>query len=175
MTKYTEQFKLSIVQQYLAGAVGIRSVARQSGLPRSTLRSWVAWYRVHGEDGIKKKFSHYSAEFKLLVLQHMWDNELSYTRTAAVFNVRDPSFIGTWERTYRDGGIAALQPRPRGRPRKMATPAKPSTPPSPDDEKRSREELLAELNYLRMENAYLKKLKALVQAQRQAAPAKKRK
>lgn len=36
------------------------------------------------------------------------------------------------------------------------------TPPS--DEARSREELLAELAYLRMENAYLKKLEALTQA-----------
>ncbi len=33
-----------------------------------------------------------------------------------------------------------------------------------DDESKSREELLAELSELRMENAYLKKLEALTQA-----------
>jgi transposase len=46
-----------------------------------------------------------------------------------------------------------------------------------DDETRTREELLAEVNFLRMENAYLKKLKALVQQQRerQTTARKKRK
>ena len=47
--------------------------------------------------------------------------------------------------------------------------------PSPDDEKRTRDELVAELNQLRMENAYLKKLQALVQARQQQTPPKKRK
>jgi transposase len=53
----------------------------------------------------------------------------------------------------------------------------PTTRPTPsdDDEKRSREELLAELQHLRMENAYLKKLRALVQAQQKATPPKKHK
>ena len=49
-------------------------------------------------------------------------------------------------------------------------PSQPRT--SPSDDTRNREELLAELGYLRMENAYLKKLKALTQAQ---LPLKKRK
>jgi hypothetical protein len=37
------------------------------------------------------------------------------------------------------------------------------------------QELLVELQNLRMENAYLKKLRALVQAQQKATPLKKRK
>jgi len=45
----------------------------------------------------------------------------------------------------------------------------------PEDDKRSREELLAEVNQLRMEVAYLKKLEALVQARPKQAPKKKRK
>lgn len=39
----------------------------------------------------------------------------------------------------------------------------------------TREQLLAEVNSLRMENAYLKKLDALVQSQRKSAPGKGRK
>jgi transposase len=55
--------------------------------------------------------------------------------------------------------------------------AAPTTKPEPkgDDEKRTREDLLVELQHLRMENAYLKKLRALVQAQQKATPPKKRK
>ncbi len=55
----------------------------------------------------------------------------------------------------------------------MAVPT--AKPDMPSDEKRSREELLAELDYLRMENAYLKKLQALVQARPKQASPKKRK
>jgi transposase len=42
-----------------------------------------------------------------------------------------------------------------------------------EDEKRNRQELLEELRRLRMENAYLKKLKALAQAAQQPARDKK--
>jgi len=58
----------------------------------------------------------------------------------------------------------------------MSTPQKKVQPQSAKpDESRSREELLEEVNHLRMENAYLKKLKALVQEQELEASLKKRK
>ena len=47
-------------------------------------------------------------------------------------------------------------------------------PVSDGDDERSRQELLDELNNLRMENAYLKKLEALAQ-EMHATPRKKRK
>jgi transposase len=46
---------------------------------------------------------------------------------------------------------------------------------SPGDESRSRDELLAEVKQLRMENDYLKKLEALVQEKKRVAQQKKRK
>jgi transposase len=138
------------------------------------VRRWVLAFRAHGLDGLKKKFSHYSAEFKLSVLQHMWDNELSYGQTTALFNIRSPGAISAWEHDYRRAGLDALAARPRGRPKSMSVaPSQPEQ--TPDDDKRSREELLAELDQLRMENAYLKKLQALVQARQQQTPPKKRK
>ena len=174
MTKYDERFKLSVVQQYLDGEGGYTMLARQHGLVQSLVRRWVARFRTHGIEAFKKKFSHYSAEFKLSVLRHMWENELSYSQTAVQFDIRNPGIVSVWERSFHSGGLDALKPRPRGRSTAMAVPtAKPDTP--SDDEKRSREELLAELDYLRMENAYLKKLQALVQARPKQAPPKKRK
>jgi transposase len=174
MTKYNEEFKLRVVQQYLNGALGFRALGHQHNLSFAMVRRWVALFQAHGSDGLKKKFAHYSAGFKLSVLQRMWENALSYGQVAAVFNIRNPGILASWERAYRSGGLDALAPRARGKPKQMATPTtKPEVP--PDDEKRSRDELLAELNHLRMENAYLKKLRALVQAQQKATPPKKRK
>jgi transposase len=174
MTKYDEQFKLKVVREYIGKRTGSKALAKKYGCEYSSINDWVSLYRLHGKDGLKKKYSSYSAEFKLSVLQHMWDNELSFGQTAAAFNIRNHAAVGKWERSYREGGFDALIPRPRGRSKQMSTPTtKPE--PSPDDEKRTREELLAELNQLRMENAYLKKLRALVQARQKATPPTKRK
>ena len=176
MTKYDEQFKREVVRDYLdEGSDGLRAVALRHGIPNHfTVRKWVLAYQLHGDAGLSKKLSQYSAEFKLSVLQHMWDNQLSITQTAARFDIRHHAMVGIWERAYRDGGVEALTSRPRGRPKSMAT-SIPKSPNPPDDDQRSREELLAEVNQLRMEVAYLKKLEALVQARPKQAPKKKRK
>jgi transposase len=174
MAKYDEQFKLSIVRQYLDNQGGYKAVALTHGLSHGMVRRWVIWFKAYGADAFKKKFTHYSADFKLSVLQHMWDNELSYGQVAVKFDVRHPGAIGIWERAYQSGGLEALKSRPRGRSRAMPVPtAKPEK--HSDNEVRSRDNLLAELEHLRMENAYLKKLQALVQARPQQALPKKRK
>jgi transposase len=175
MKKHTEQFKLSVVEHYLNSLEGYQAVAQHHGIGRVLVRRWVAFYRHHGADGLKKKYKKYSADFKLSALQHMWDNKLSYAATAAIFDIRGQCFLGIWERSFREGGIDALQPVPRGKIKKMPVPdtSNPISPaPAPADDTRTREELVTELNYLRMENAYLKKLKALVQADQQAAAAR---
>ena len=177
MTKYTEQFKLAVIQQYLSEPAGYRSIAKHHGLHYGMVKRWVNLHQLHGAAGLAKKFSHYSAEFRLSVLQHMWDNELSYGQVAAVFNIRSPGSIGNWERCYHHGGIDALIPRVRGKPKKMPDSQLPKLQPPADDATRTREELLAEVSHLRMEVAYLKKLQALVQSQKQqrATARKKRK
>lgn len=174
MAKYSEQFKLQVVEQYLAGGVGTKTLADSNGIGRSVVKRWVQLYRVHGLDGLKKKFAHYSAEFKLSALRHMWDNELSCGQAAAVFNIRNPTAIGLWERKYREGGIEALCPRPRGRPPMPTHPTKKSSAAKGKILTRE-EELQAENEQLRMENAYLKKLHALIQAQEKSTQAKKHK
>lgn len=176
MTKYSEQFKLAVVQEYLAdGSAGYRGVAKRHGLStHAMLERWVMAYRAHGNAGLSKKSSKYTVEFKLSVLRHMWDNQLSMIQTAAKFDIRHHAMVGIWERAYRDGGVEALVPRPRGRTRAMPTPeSAPDNP--PDDHKLSREQLLAEVKQLRMELAYTKKLQALVQARQKQGPQKKRK
>jgi transposase len=176
MTKYTSQFKLAVVEQYINGLDGYKEVGRQHGIAYSLVKRWVAFYRCHGADGLKKKSSPpYRPEFKLSVLRYMWDNKLSYDATAARFDIRAQSSIGIWERSFLDGGMDALMPPPQGRDNKMPHRKTSSPPPAeerPHEDTRSRDELLEELNYLRMENAYLKKLKALVQAEQQAAAQK---
>jgi len=168
MSKYSEQFKLAVVQQYLSGTVGAKEIAHEHHLPHSTVRKWVRLFQSHGTDGLAKKFSHYNADFRLSVLRHMWDAQLSYGQVAAVFNIRNAGSIGHWERCYHSGGLDALAPRKRGRPTQMPVPPVTELPEYlSDPARRTHDELVAEVNQLRMEVAYLKKLEALVQAQKQ--------
>lgn len=175
MTKYDEQFKLSVVQSYAQGTKGVKSVAQRYGLSPVVVERWIAAYREHGPSGLRKKFSHYSAEFKLSVLHRMQQEDLSANQTVALFDIRGgPSVITGWQRRYHEQGLAGLQPKPRGRPKKMPDPETPKpVDPLPDDA-RSREDLMKEVQYLRAEVAYLKKLRALLQAKEQAAQTKRR-
>jgi len=177
MAKYSEEFKLAVVQDYLSDTSdGYRAIGRRHGLSsHAILQRWVAAYQLHGGAGLCKKSSKYSAQYKLSVLRHMWDNRLSINQTAVRFDIRNYAMVGMWERAYRDGGFEALEPRRRGRAKPMTASDTMKPDQAPDDDKRSREELLAEVNQLRMELAYVKKLQALVQARQKQAPRKKRK
>lgn len=176
MGKYTVQAKLSAVQDYCAGKAGLRDVAHRHEVDFSSLRQWVAAYQVHGPAALEvKKVQHYSAEFRMSVLKRMREEQLSYRQVAALFDIRKFNIVGDWQRRYDEGGENALlsQPRRTGSTKKMPKPPEPARPVLPD-ESRSRDELIAELNQLRLENDYLKKLDALVQKKR-AAQQKKRK
>ena len=174
MSKYNARFKRSVVKDYLSGERGGgREVAHRHGVDHGTVRKWVAAWQAHGDTAFRKKHSQYDASFKLKVLQLMQARTLSGREAAAVFDIRNPSIIGIWKRQYDSGGIQALQPRPRGRPVKQPKSSPPPDPSRPD-EARTKEELLKELNYLRMENAYLKKLDALIRSESPTAQRKKR-
>jgi transposase len=167
MTKYDERFKLKVVQEYLVGTLGYQRIAELHAVPQKSLETWVKLYRAHGADGLKKKFSHYSAQFRLEVIQRIRTDELSNGEAAALFNIRSAGCIGRWRRCYDAGGLEALTPRKRGRSKKMPELPDTKTELRPDAAGRTHEELVAEVNQLRMEVAYLKKLRALVQAQQQ--------
>jgi transposase len=168
MSKYSEQFKLSLVRQYLSGSGGLKFIAQEHGIDHSQFGRWVSAYKQHGISGLQKKRAIYSVEFKLTVLEHMRFNDLSQDQTAALFDIRSPAHIGMWKRSYDQYGLDGLIRRPKGRSQLMNDSPSPKKINSPvDDASRSHEDLLAEVNQLRMENAYLKKLRALVQEKQQ--------
>lgn len=175
MAKYDEVFKQALVQEYLSGQSGFRELACKHAVGRTTIRGWVDHYRQHGDAGLRKKSGRYSAQFKHSVLQHMWREDLSYRQTACLFELRGGSgVVSAWERQYHDGGLDALEPKPRGRPKQMTTP-KPTKPALPDiDNARTLDDLRKENEYLRAEVAYLKKLDALVRAAQSKVPKKRK-
>jgi transposase len=175
MAKYDEKFKSALVQEYLSNGGGYRALSAKYGVGYGQIRRWVSSYRQNGDNGLIKKFSHYSAEFKLSVLQRMWREDLSFSQTVALFDLRGGStVVSGWERKYHAGGITALAPKPRGRPKKMKSPELPKPSCEQPQESKTLQELQRENEYLRAEVAYLKKLDALVRAKQQAAQKKRK-
>lgn len=160
MSKYSEEFKLKVVNYYLNNPYGWEYVAKQFNIPAwTTVRKWVRKYEEHGEKGlIKNQKTSYSGNFKQKVVEYMHTNHLSATMTATKFNLANENTVLRWERIYYEEGPQALYKEKRGRNKNMSS--KPRKKKLSEDVK---EDLIAEVQRLRMENAYLKKLQALVQ------------
>tara|TARA_R110001592_G_C13074677_1_gene742096 strand:- start:859 stop:1392 length:534 start_codon:yes stop_codon:yes gene_type:complete len=165
MSKYDAAFRWQVVEQCLSPEASTVSIAQRYGLDYSMVRRWVERYRKHGIAGLEAKHRGCrSAAFKMSVLETMRREGLSYRQTAILFDIRSDGDVGRWDRLYQTEGLQALTPTHRRRPSMIRKPAAPSTATS--DDKRTRDELLAELAYLRAENDYLKKLDALIQEKR---------
>ena len=96
----------------------------------------------------------YTPEFKKQVVEAVIQDGLSYQEAARIYEVQGHDRIQSWERIYLEEGPEGLYIERRGRGRKGRPPKKLK----PEVE----EDLLAEVQRLRAENAYLKKLNALV-------------
>ena len=160
MSKYSEEFKLKVVKYYLNNIYGWEYVAKQFDIPAwTTVRKWVRKYEEHGGKGlIKNQKSSYSGKFKQDVVEYMHTNHLSATMTATKFNLANESTVLRWERIYYEEGPQGPYEEKRGRKKNMS-----SKPRKKKLSKEVEEDLIAENQRLRMENAYLKKLQALVQ------------
>lgn len=112
----------------------------------------------------------YDGNFKLSVVEYMHKNHLSLSETAIHFNLFGDVIVGKWERIYYEEGPQALFEERRGRSKNMR-----SKPRKKKLSKEVEEDLIAENQRLRMENAYLKNLQALVQERVKRENAKKHK
>jgi len=88
----------------------------------------------------------YTPELKIMVVETMQREKLSYCEAARQFDISDHKRVAAWERIYLEEGAEGLQMERRGRK---------STERSPKLEKKVEEDLIAEVQRLRAKNAYL--------------------
>ena len=154
MSKYSNEFKLSVVRAYLTGQGGVDALAKKYKVPKSCIQQWVAQYKINGF--FTKPTRHFSGDFKIKVLNYQQEHNLSNLQTALLFGITNTGTVCAWRKKYITGGTEALFQK-QGRYSKM--PKKSLIPNKPREEWTKDEELA----YLRMENEYLKKYLALVQ------------
>ena len=101
----------------------------------------------------------YTGEFKQMVVETMQKEKLSYQEVERQFEIKAHDAVAKWERIYLEEGPEGLYIERRGRACSSGG-TKKGRPPKLD--KKVEEDLIAEVQRLRAENDYLKKLNALV-------------
>ena len=87
----------------------------------------------------------YTPEFKIKVVETMQKEKLSYSEAAREFDVSNHNRVADWERIYLEEGKEGFYVERRGRK---------STGRPPKLKKEVEEDLIAEVQRLRAENAY---------------------
>ena len=156
--KYSDEFRLNVVMEYLAGMNGgFEKLSKKYGMACSHLKRWVHLYEKHGVEGLKKATGTYSSEFKVHVVEYMHAKNMTLNETAQYFCIPSNQTVAKWERIYYEEGPEALFEERRGRSNMGKQRSS-----KPKKNVNENEDLLAEVQRLRMENEYLKKLNALV-------------
>lgn len=171
MSKYSFEFKLKVVKEYMQGkAGGYKSVANKYDvINHGLIRYWVNDYEKYGEEGLKRKSTKtfYSGDFKLRVLQYRQYHNCSYREAANHFGISNQATIANWQRKYLDEGFEGLN-KSIGRPSTMSeNKKKKDTLNLTKSEKEELIKLREENEFLRASLAYEKKLKALIQEREQ--------
>lgn len=165
MAKYTYEQRMKAVLDVTEKHMSCGAVGKLLGCDDEVVRRWVKRYEQFGLEGLTLKHGTYAGEFKQHVVEYMHENHLSIFETAVLFGIPGDTTVGRWERIYYEEGPQALHRDNRGRKKNMASDKSKKGKPNSKIEldRQVEEDLIAEVQRLRMENAYLKKLNALVQ------------
>lgn len=168
--RWLKEEKLKMVLEYKKSGFTptVEGCSRKTMYDR--ILRWAKVYDIYGESGLEHRSRHWAYEDKINAVQRVLDGE-SYHEVAHSLGMSNISQITTWHRKYLELGWEGLKLDGRGRKRKMGN--KPNKPSKSKSQAEEIVELRKRLEYLEAENAYLKKLAALVQ-QRKAQEQKKK-
>lgn len=168
--KYSKEFKLEVINYYKNHPVGFSKTANHFSIPSSTsVKDWFRKYNIHGEKGLIEHTGKYDGKFRKYVVEYMYKNHLSLTETTMYFNIGHHTNVKKWKEIYQNKGAQALYFEER---RKKAMNKNQKTDKKKLEEM-SHKELLKEYEKVRTENAYLKKLRALIQERTKLSKKKK--
>lgn len=156
---------MNIVSLYVNGLATYRQLAADMGIDESVIRYWVMLERHHGQNAFSFPYTNYPASFKLGLIEFIESTNHSIREASAIFHIPDPSMARRWWRKWKKDAADVLGTKARGT-SVMAANDKKEINDQQDTKGPSLEALIRENEQLRMENAYLKKLDALVQKKR---------
>ena len=116
MAKYSTEFKVKIVKEYLKGNISLKKLAEKYSISHHDIvRRWVSSYQRQGYEGlkVKRENTQYTLEFKLNVVNLYLTGEMSYQSLANELKINNPSMIARWVNDFREKGIEGLKPKKR--------------------------------------------------------------
>ncbi len=155
--KYSYEHRLESVKMVLEQGYSYNAVVQLKGGNVKSLRHWVGHYQREGVSGLCKKNNTYDSTFKQSVIRYLEANDVSLFSATIKFGVPDERLVRSWLHIYQKDGISGLCGSNRDIDKPMKSSKKKQHTSVPN------EDLHRELELLRAENAYLKKLQALVQ------------
>ena len=169
MAKYSLEFKLEVVHEYLNGEGSYDYIAKKHNMPAcSLIKEWVAVFRKLGKEGLIRSGQNntYSFQFKVHVVELYLSSKVSYQELALSQGINNYALIARWVNNFKIAGPDGLRPKKKGR--KKILDIRESEKSSKTIEERSIDtsaehvkKLEDEVLKLRIENAYLKELRRL--------------
>lgn len=161
--KYPARLKIEAVERLQSGSIGLKPLAQEYGIHSASLHLWWLRYQYHGRaafSDIARPRGRYSGTFKLFVLHVMQEQRLCTRQAVALFNLSCVTCVTRWKRLYQQYGMMGLYlTQHRYRPMKKPPQSTDTSILTLEQQLKRQQE---ELAYLKAENAYLKKLDALM-------------
>ncbi|GEM_PF-1158828 len=177
---YPKELISQIISDYAEHIRTAKQLADYYDLPYDTVKYWIKKYNRNGLNTLLQprsgKYITYDASFKIRVTEYWLEHpEISSHQIAEIFHASRGA-IRSWRKIYLEQGSEALAHEARGKNKNMKNNKKREeieyTIPSSNPKKRI-DELEKQVQYLQMENDYLKKLNALVQEKERSQKPKK--
>ena len=137
----------------------INYICKMFGIGKGRLKSLWLLYQQHGTSVLRRKpYTQPIGEIKQQIVLDVEKNHLTLVQASLKYGV-SATRLSVWLKMFREHGVDALLiTKKRGRPPGMGRPRKKTF-----EEMTELERLREEVEYLRTENALLKKVKALVE------------
>ena len=160
MSKLTIKDKIEIYERRKKGET-ISSLTKAFDVNESNIRYLIALIKKHGYDILRKdKNRTYSKVFKLQIINRILINHESINSIALDIGLIFSGILNNWLSKFKENGYNVIEKKKGRKPKSMTKPKKNNKTLS---EKEKIKQLEDEILYLKAENEYLKKLRALVQ------------
>ncbi|WP_338992023.1 IS3 family transposase [Fusobacterium animalis] len=160
MSKLTREEKIEIFERRKMGET-ISSLAKAFNIRESNIKYLIALIKKHGYNILREdKNRVYSKDFKLQAINRILINHESINSVAIGIGLASNGILHNWLSKFKENGYNVVE-------KKKGRKTKSMTKPKKNDKELSEKEKIKKLEeenlYLKAENEYLKKLRALVQ------------
>ena len=160
MSKLTRKDKIEIYERWKKGET-ISSLIKSFGIRESNIRYLISLIKKHGYDILRKdKNRTYSKDFKLQIINRILIRNEPINYVALDIGLLSAGILYNWLSKFKENGYNVIEKKKGRKPKSMTKPKKNNKIFS---EKEKLKQLEDEILYLKAENEYLKKLRALVQ------------